>query len=50
MQSSLYGVGTMDATVIVTVAVILFVTAVAAAYRPARNAATVDPMQALRTE
>ena len=50
MQSSLYGVGTMDATVIVTVAMILFVTAVIASYRPARSAAAVDPMQALRTE
>jgi ABC-type lipoprotein release transport system permease subunit len=46
----LYGVGAMDLSVIVSVAVILFVTALFASYLPARRAASIDPMQALRTD
>ncbi len=50
MRTTLYGVGTMDFSVIVSVAVILFITALFAAYLPARRAALIDPMKALRTD
>jgi putative ABC transport system permease protein len=50
MRSTLYGVGAMDFSVIVSVGVILFVTALFASYLPARRAAGIDPMKALRTE
>jgi putative ABC transport system permease protein len=50
MRTTLYGVGAMDLSVIVSVAVILFVTALFASYLPARRAASIDPMQALRTD
>jgi putative ABC transport system permease protein len=50
MRSTLYGVGAMDASVIVSVGVILFVTALLASYLPARRAARIDPMKALRTD
>ena len=50
MNTTLYGVAAMDFAVIVSVAVILFLTAMFASYFPARRAASIDPMQALRTE
>jgi putative ABC transport system permease protein len=50
MRTTLYGVGALDLSVIVVVAVILFFTALLASYLPARRAAAIDPMQALRTE
>jgi putative ABC transport system permease protein len=50
MQTTLYGVGAMDLSVIVSVGVILFLTALFASYLPARRAAAIDPMQALRTD
>ena len=40
----------MDFWVIVSVGVILFVTALLASYLPARRAAMIDPMKALRTD
>ena len=49
-RTTLYGVAAMDFAVIVFVAVILFFTAMFASYLPARRAAAIDPMQALRTE
>ena len=50
MRTTLYGVAAMDLAVIVSVAVILFFTAMFASYFPAYRAASIDPMQALRTE
>jgi putative ABC transport system permease protein len=50
MRSTLYGVGAIDASVIAAVGVILFVTALFASYLPARRAARIDPMTALRTD
>jgi putative ABC transport system permease protein len=50
MQSTLYGVGAMDFTVIGLVAVLLLATALLASYIPAKRAASIDPMQTLRTE
>jgi putative ABC transport system permease protein len=49
MRTTLYGVGAVDFSVIVLVGVILFFTALLASYLPARRAASIDPMQALRT-
>src|SRR5579863_502761 len=50
MQTTLYGVAAMDFSVIVSVAVILYFAALLASYLPARRAASIDPMQALRTD
>jgi ABC-type antimicrobial peptide transport system permease subunit len=50
MRTTLYGVGSLDFSVIVLVGIILFFTALLASYLPARRAAAIDPMQALRTE
>jgi putative ABC transport system permease protein len=50
MRATLYGVGAMDFSVIVSVGVILFFTALLASYLPARRAASIDPMRALRTD
>jgi predicted permease len=50
MRTTLYGVGAMDFSVIVSVGVILFATALLASYLPARRAAMIDPMKALRTD
>jgi len=50
MQRTLFGVAALDPFVIASVAAILLATAVMACYLPARRAAGIDPMQALRTE
>jgi predicted permease len=50
MRNTLYGVGAIDLSVIVAVAVILFFAALVASYLPARRAASIDPIQALRTD
>jgi len=50
MRTTLYGVAAMDFAVILSVGVILFFTAMFASYLPARRAASIDPMQALRTD
>jgi ABC-type antimicrobial peptide transport system permease subunit len=49
MRSTLYGVGSIDLWVLLSVAVILFLTALLASYLPARRAA-IEPMQALRNQ
>jgi putative ABC transport system permease protein len=50
MHSTLYGVGAMDFYVTVSVGMMLFVTALLASYLPARRAARIDPMKALRMD
>jgi putative ABC transport system permease protein len=50
MQSTLYGVKALDLMVFGVVAGILFATALLASYLPARRAAAIDPVQALRAE
>jgi predicted permease len=50
MAGYLYGVTPYDPATFAAVAVFLIATAVLAAYFPARRAASVDPMQALRSE
>jgi putative ABC transport system permease protein len=50
MQSTLFGVGKIDVSVFASVAGLLVVAAVIACLIPARRAASVEPMQALRAE
>ena len=50
MASQLYGVRPWDPAVLVTTAVVLALAAFVAAVLPARRAASVEPMQALRVE
>lgn len=50
LKSFLFGVGQHDPFTVVTVSVLLVVCGVVAAFVPAWRAASIDPMQALRTE
>ncbi|HTM27227.1 MAG TPA: ABC transporter permease [Vicinamibacterales bacterium] len=50
IQAGLIGVGSSDARVFVAFAGVLIATALLAGYVPARRAAAIDPMAALRTE
>jgi putative ABC transport system permease protein len=50
MQSTLYGVGALDAYSFSAAAFVLFVAALLACYFPARRASRVDPLVALRHE
>ncbi len=50
LRGMLYGVGAADWLTFATVAAVLCLVAMAACFVPARRAASVDPMQALRTE
>ena len=50
MQSQLYGVGSYDPAALAGATVVLAACAIAAGFLPARRAASIEPMQALRTE
>jgi len=50
LRGVLFGVGTTDLVTFATVAIVLCLVAAFACYLPARRAAAIDPMQALRTE
>jgi ABC-type lipoprotein release transport system permease subunit len=50
MQSTLYGVGSLDFGAVGAVALVLLSASLLASYFPARRAAGVPPMRALRTE
>jgi putative ABC transport system permease protein len=50
MQTTLYGIGKLDFTAVGAVAAVLFSAAMLASWIPARRAASVEPMLALRSE
>jgi ABC-type antimicrobial peptide transport system permease subunit len=50
IQSLLYGTQAVDPAVILIVTGLFLLSATAAAFLPARRAASVDPMEALRSE
>jgi putative ABC transport system permease protein len=50
MKSMLYGVGSLDFAAIAAVALVLLGASLLASWLPARRAASVEPMHALRTE
>jgi ABC-type antimicrobial peptide transport system permease subunit len=50
MASQLYGVAGYDVLALATATVVLALCATAAGFLPARRAASIEPMEALRTE
>jgi ABC-type antimicrobial peptide transport system permease subunit len=50
VASQLYDVGKFDAVVLLSAVLVLAVCAVIAGFLPAQRAASVEPMEALRTE
>jgi predicted permease len=50
MKSQLYGVGSYDPIALISATLILAVCAITAGFIPARRAASIEPMRALRTE
>jgi len=50
VRSYLYGVSARDGWTLASVALVLFLCGLLAAWLPARRAALVDPMEALRAE
>jgi putative ABC transport system permease protein len=50
LHSALYGVGSIDYAAIAAVALVLLSASLIASWIPARRAASIEPMQALRTE
>jgi ABC-type antimicrobial peptide transport system permease subunit len=49
MSSSIFGVSPVEPGILAGISILLIVVALAACYLPARRAATIDPMQALRS-
>jgi len=50
MKSLLFGVGSLDLAAMAAVALVLLAASLVASWLPARRAAAVEPMHALRTE
>jgi predicted permease len=50
MKSQLYGVGSFDPIALISATVVLAACAITAGFIPARRAASIEPMRALRTE
>jgi putative ABC transport system permease protein len=50
MQNTLYGIGKLDFSAVAVVALVLLAASLLASWIPARRAAAVQPMKALRTE
>jgi len=50
MQNTLFGIGKLDFGAIAAVALVLLAASLLASWIPARRAAAVEPMKALRTE
>ena len=50
MRSTLFGVGAIDLSAFSAVGAVLVISALVACYFPARRAAAVEPMKALRIE
>jgi len=50
MQSTLYGIGSIDVSALAAVSAILLLSSLLASYVPARRASRVDPMRALRID
>ena len=50
LDGMVYGVRPGDSTIVATACFLMVITGVAAAYIPAARAASVDPMQVLRSE
>jgi putative ABC transport system permease protein len=50
MQTTLYGVSALDFTAVGVVAAVLLAASMLASWLPARRAASVQPMQALRAD
>ena len=50
MESMLFGVGKYDLTALVGAPLVLVLCGIAAGFIPARRAASIEPMEALRTE